>query len=365
MFQQDHFDDLILDDAQQDSLEKKCVSALASPHLESKYSDADVYIEPDQRPSNRKIDLDSPFSSSAHWKIDTQDLDFASVDPVLGSGSIGVVVKATFRGTPVAVKILRVNSDCKWKYKHAVLDMEQELAVVSQCQRHPNIIFCFGCCSVDKAGTTPIPMIVYEYLGGGSLLQVIQRKTKEQGSSWVPPTHFALSWCHQLSEAVNFLHTLDAPVAHRDIKLDNLLVTDDYRTLKLTDFSLAASLHQRGHGQTGSLRYMAPEAHTDSSYDLERADVYSVAITMWCILHGRRPFHNVKETPLVVGLVSMGVRPTFTKDKFGLQKIVEAGWSEDPSLRPAMAEIVSAVGAACKKQDAKPWKRFKNFLSGA
>eukprot|EP00961_Rhodomonas_salina_P164099 2210236-Rhodomonas_salina.1 len=350
MCHQDHFDDLCLD-SPGNSLEAKCVIENApAHHSENKQCDEN------EQPANRKDVYAAPFASSKNWHIDTHHLEFETKNPVLGSGAIGVVVKATFRGTPVAVKVLRVSTDCKWKFQNAVLDMEQELAVVSNCQRHPNIIFCFGCCSVDKAGESPIPMIVYEMLGGGSLLQLFQRKSAEVNGEWVAPPQLALSWCHQLTRAVEFLHTTDTPVAHRDIKLDNLLVSEDLRTLKLTDFSLATSLHERGRGIIGSMRYMAPECHGKEEYNLGSADIYSCAITMWCILHGRRPFYNVAETPLVVGLVVMGARPQISKDKHGLQKCLESAWHADPNQRPSATQLAKAVEEACKKNDRKPWK---------
>ena len=56
----------------------------------------------------------------------------------------------------------------------------------------------------------------------------------------------ALEWCIGIAQALDFLHTCSPPILHRDIKLDNLMLTkgeNDMRPgIKLVDFGLAKQL---------------------------------------------------------------------------------------------------------------------------
>ncbi|XP_077498640.1 serine/threonine-protein kinase PLK1-like [Amblyomma americanum] len=71
-------------------------------------------------------------------------------------------------------------------------------------------------------------------------------------------------------------------VIHRDLKLGNLLVTEDLQ-LKVADFGLATRLHYPGQLKRsicGITNYMAPEMLTQKGYSYE-ADIWAVG----CLTH--------------------------------------------------------------------------------
>ncbi len=90
------------------------------------------------------------------------------------------------------------------------------------------------------------------------------------------------------ARGINYLHTLQPPVLHRDLKSANLLVDSSLRVLKVADFGLARTRELCVPspvltGQRGTFQWMAPEVIMGHNYG-EPADVYSFAIIMWeCI----------------------------------------------------------------------------------
>ncbi|GMM55192.1 hypothetical protein DAKH74_018080 [Maudiozyma humilis] len=106
--------------------------------------------------------------------------------------------------------------------------------------------------------------------------------------------HYAEACCYfkQLCQGVAYLHALG--VCHRDIKLDNLVVSDR-GTLKIVDFGAAvrdgpgASM---ASGIVGSDPYLAPELFLYREYDARAADVWSAGIVFACMVLGRFPWRQ-------------------------------------------------------------------------
>ena len=92
-------------------------------------------------------------------------------------------------------------------------------------------------------------------------------------------------------------------VLHRDIKLANVLLAPD-GTPKLADFNVSFSRNVSGASPFdyfgGSLSYMSPEqlmasrpGHTLEAVDLDtRSDIYSLAVVLWELLTGLKPFDD-------------------------------------------------------------------------
>ena len=92
----------------------------------------------------------------------------------------------------------------------------------------------------------------------------------------------------------------------------------------------------RLRGQTGSVRYMAPEVALGSSYD-QSIDVYSFSLVAWEALHLRKPFNglNVESHRRVV--CRDGGREEIDRGvPAPLAGLLRASWGTDPALRPTV-----------------------------
>ncbi|CAG2181082.1 unnamed protein product, partial [Oppiella nova] len=111
---------------------------------------------------------------------------------------------------------------------------------------------------------------IYGNLCSDSLKNILQNKPQVFGRQPEEPMNsieFYIS-CHifkEILECVQYLHELNPPVIHRDLKPDNILISSQLRNgrfIKICDFGLA-SLHSSSYSShttgVGTRQYMAPE----------------------------------------------------------------------------------------------------------
>ncbi|KAL6534786.1 hypothetical protein OROGR_013461 [Orobanche gracilis] len=234
--------------------------------------------------------LPPPLPNKCDWEIEPGELDFSNAT-LVGKGSFGEIVKACWRGTPVAVKrILPSLSDDRL----VIQDFRHEVNLLVKL-RHPNIVQFLGAVTDKK----PL-MLVTEYLRGGDLHQHLK------GKGALNPTT-AINFALDIARGMAYLHSEPNVVIHRDLKPRNvLLVNTNADHLKVGDFGLSKLIRvQHSHdvykmtGETGSYRYMAPEVFKHRKYD-KKVDVFSFAMILYEMLEGEpsmsKGLEKIKET---------------------------------------------------------------------
>jgi len=275
-----------------------------------------------------------PLPNKCDWEIDPSELDF-STSAMIGKGSFGEILKACWRGTPVAVKrILPSLSDDRL----VIQDFRHEVNLLVKL-RHPNIVQFLGAVTEKK----PL-MLITEYLRGGDLHQYL----KEKGS--LSPTT-AINFALDIARGMAYLHNEPNVIIHRDLKPRNvLLVNSSADHLKVGDFGLSKLIKvQNTHdvykmtGETGSYRYMAPEVFKHRRYD-KKVDVFSFAMILYEMLEGDPPLANL-EPYEAAKYVSEGNRPTFRSKGYipELRELTEQCWAHDMNQRPPFLDILKRL----------------------
>lgn len=129
----------------------------------------------------------------------------------------------------------------------------------------------------------------YRLAGGGTA-----RTLRDLVDAFRPvPVQLALRWMTQVLRAVAWMHTLDPPVLHCDLKADNIL-PDGPDTVKVADFGLAQLAFGAVGlwGGAGALTCQSPETLAGVE-PTPASDVYALGLLLHEILAGRHPFHEV------------------------------------------------------------------------
>ncbi len=135
-----------------------------------------------------------------------------------------------------------------------------------------------------EAGTQ---YLVMDHIAGEDISKRLESMQKPFPISWV------LFWADQLLDALNYLHTNEPPIIHRDIKPQNLKLTDENHIV-LLDFGLSKNtLGDTRLTTTGSVvgytPHYAPMEQIRGTGTDARSDIYSLSATLYQILTGAVP----------------------------------------------------------------------------
>ena len=234
---------------------------------------------------------------------------------------------------PVAVKVLRRPAGSDAVSRQAVQEFLDEADTMAALGDHPYIVQVF------RAGTAEDgrPYLVMKYYPPPNLAQ---RSRTERF-----PVGDVLRTGIQLASAVQTAH--QARIVHRDIKPANVLISA-YGAPGLTDFGIAGRGLAGERGFSGreemgvSVPWAAPEVVFGETDGDERADIYSLAATLWQLLTGRSPFETPGGDNTAYGLMprirSRPVPPTGRADvPASLERLLAQAMAKDPAHRPASA----------------------------
>lgn len=202
-----------------------------------------------------------------------------------------------------------------------------EADLMARVSTHPYIVPVF---QADIAADGR-PYIVMEFYSGSNFLERVRREQFSVAE--------VLRTGINIASAVETAHR--AGILHRDLKPANIL-TSEFGRAGLTDFGIASPEDQAGDQAEGlSIPWAPPEAFGSQRLD-ERADVYSLAATVYHLLAGRSPFEviGVVNSPLELmsRIERMPLAATGRADvPSSLERVLSQAMAKNPAHRPPTA----------------------------
>lgn len=207
------------------------------------------------------------------------------VQTVLGSGGMGVVLKAQDRQLDEVVALKLLRSEVFSQDPAALERFKQELKLARRIT-HRNIVRTYDYSELDN-----YYVISMEYVKGITLKQLL----RQRGTL---PLKIGLQIGKQICSALDAAH--EKGVVHRDIKPQNVLL-ESTGDVKIMDFGIARTADLKGMTSTGTIigtpDYMSPEQAQGLQID-HRVDIYSTGVLLYETFTGNLPF--IAESPLAV-----------------------------------------------------------------
>jgi polo-like kinase 1 len=146
----------------------------------------------------------------------------------------------------------------------------------------------------------------------------------------------------QVLSALVYLH--DNNVIHRDLKIGNMFLSNDYSILKLGDFGLSTKLDINDPCAStivGTPNYLAPEILTKKGYST-KGDIWALGCCLYAMYYGRPPFDSseVKTTYRNIKARSFTFPPGVVISN-AAKSLINRCLSTDPQKRPSCYEILN------------------------
>nr|XP_033790435.1 receptor-interacting serine/threonine-protein kinase 2 isoform X2 [Geotrypetes seraphini] len=206
--------------------------------------------------------------------------------------------------------------------------------------------------------------IVTEYMTNGSLDQLLQEKNDYPDVAW--SLRFRI--LYEIALGVNFLHNMNPPLLHHDLKTQNILLDSEYH-VKIADFglskwrmlSVSKSFGEKPPPGGGTIIYMPPENYEPNRNARAsiKHDIYSYAIITWEVLSRKQPFEGAVNPMQIMFSVSGGKRPDTSKESLPLsipqrEKIIPlmtSAWAQNPDERPSFLKCLVELEPIVKTFD--------------
>ncbi|GEM_PF-1350752 len=256
------------------------------------------------------------------------------IERLIGAGGMGLIFRALDEQTyeHVALKVLRPTPELS---SEDVRRFEREARLLVQLD-HPHVLDVYEVAELESG----IPVLVMELLKGRDLRQEIRVRERF-------PVEEAIGYVLQATAALGAVH--DAGIMHRDIKPQNLFITQltGARHIKLLDFGIS-KMDSDGEATLtatqstlGTPQYMSPEQILGTREVDHLTDIWSMGVVLYFLLAGRVPFNGPSPSAIIAAIPNTIAKPlgTFRNDiSAQVINIVERCLSKDPEGRPASAD---------------------------
>jgi serine/threonine protein kinase len=316
---------------------------------------------------------DVPVSPDAAVRISQETTRLGPYQIVceLASGGMATVYLALYRSVEGFEKLCAV----KRIHPHLANDRAFTNMFADEAQIAARISHPFVCSVFSFGRSQRSHYIAMEFLRGEPLSAVCRRvaRSPDLGDDPRFPA-LAARLLANFAEGLHAAHTLrddsGAPldVVHRDVTPQNLFVLYD-GSVRVTDFGIAHArrrLHQtEGQKLKGKLSYVAPEQLTEGAVD-RLVDIWSLGVTLWELLAGRRLFLGSSEGETLAAVMSRVVQPPSNfrasvpkeLDRIvlrALERDVDKRYKSARDLARDLERFLASIGDSVPAMDVADW----------
>ncbi len=263
---------------------------------------------------------------------------------ILGAGGMGKVYKVrnAISDRVEAMKVLLPDLAAQAELSDRFL---REIKTQASLE-HPNIASLHTALRVDNQ-----LLMLMEFVEGVTL----EQKLKEGPL----PVGQAVDYISQALSALDYAH--QHGVIHRDIKPANMMLTP-MGLVKLMDFGIAKGSGDQRLTMTGttmgSLYYMSPEQIKGAAHIDSRADLYSVGVSLYELVTGKKPFDGDSQFAIMSAHLEKTPVPPVEVDPRLPQELNDAilmAVAKDPAMRFQTAGAFrAALGSVLPAKQAAP-----------
>lgn len=273
----------------------------------------------------------------------------------IGKGGMAEIFRAVRPGEQGFLRTVALKRiSPAYAHSESFVQMFCEEARISAMLSHPNIVqvYEFG----KAEGTYFLAM---EYLRGRDLLSVMRSNDARRA---MIPTSLVTFIGQKVASALGYVHELRGPdgaslhLVHRDVSPANIMLLKR-GGVKVLDFgiakspSLARQQTQAGFVK-GKMGYLSPEQARCEALD-GRSDIFSLGVTLWEALTGKRLFRAQTEYETVKNVLNLPIMPPSSINPHvspRLDGVVMACLERAREARPASAKQLSAELGECLRQ---------------
>lgn len=214
---------------------------------------------------------------------------------LLGEGAFKKVYKAIDQeeGKEVAWNEVKITEN--EYYNEEKTTFSKEIALLKRIS-HPNILKIF-----DYWFTHENFIFITEMMTGGTLREYI-------ASIGDLNIKLIKKWSRQILEGLEYLHSQDPPIIHRDIKCENIFVNASLGEVKIGDLGIAKERRMKRYTVVGTPQFMAREMFEGEGYN-EKVDMYAFGMCLIEMATGMYPYKECNASSDVYKCILQGVPP--------------------------------------------------------
>lgn len=176
----------------------------------------------------------------------------------------------------------------------------KEIELLQQLS-HPNVLVCHHAWVDEK---NLYVAFITESMTSGNLRSFMKKVKKVK-------LKVIKNWCVQILNGLNYLHTRDPPIIHRDIKCDNIFINGNIGQLKIGDLGLATNIVKYASTAKmsiiGTPEFMAPEFY-EEDYN-EKVDIWAFGMCILELATQKYPYSECTSPAQIFKKVMSGEKP--------------------------------------------------------